>query len=320
MSGAAEVAAAEAVLPRAHAGGVGRGAVARLARRVGRGLVMAPPAAALIVAGMLLRGVVSVPDGAERSSAGPGRPPGELPSAFLPVRPATVPEGTGGYALASADAVQSGQAAAGDFPAYAAVVRVAETGVRAAPDPSAPLQVTLPAHNENGVPQTFLIKEEQSAGDGSLWYRVLLPMRPNGSTGWIPAADVDVAGLRHRLVVHLSALRLDLFEGARLQASFPIGVGTDETPTPGGEYYIKELLQPPDPNTIYGQFVFGLSGFSNVLLDYAGGGGVLGIHGTNEPESVGRRASHGCIRMRNEDVSQLASLLPLGTPVDVVGD
>lgn len=169
--------------------------------------------------------------------------------------------------------------------------------------------------NENGVPQTFLIRGERRVGD-DLWYEVLLPIRPNGSSGWVRASDVAVVGLRYRLEVHLDAFRIDLVDGEQIVESFPIGVGTDQTPTPGGTYYIKELLQPPDPNTIYGPYVFGLSGFSNVLQDWPGGG-VLGLHGNNDPTSIGAKVSHGCVRMRNEDISRLARLLPLGTPVIV---
>ncbi|HSP39652.1 MAG TPA: L,D-transpeptidase [Frankiaceae bacterium] len=171
--------------------------------------------------------------------------------------------------------------------------------------------------NENGAPLTFLIREGQPGTDGRTWYHVLLPIRPNGSIGWVPASDVDVSGSDYQLVVHLRAFRLDLLQDGRLRQSMTIGIGTDQTPTPGGDYYIKELLKPPDPNTIYGDYVFGLSGFSNVLTSWPQGG-VLGIHGTNDPaHSIGLKTSHGCIRLTNQEIDQLARLLPLGTPVEV---
>jgi hypothetical protein len=202
------------------------------------------------------------------------------------------------------------------YPAYAATVRGASIDVRSAPSARAVVVVRLPRTNENGAPQTFLIKGKAADPSGAMWYHVLLPIRPNGSMGWIRASDVDVAGLRYSLVVHLRSFHLDLFDNDRFVASYPIGVGADNTPTPSGSYYIKELIQPPDPNTIYGHYVFGLNGFSNVLLDWPQGG-VLGIHGTNDLGSIGRRVSHGCIRTTNAAIDHLASILPLGTPVRV---
>ena len=203
------------------------------------------------------------------------------------------------------------------YSGYAATVKPASIEVRDAPAPGAPVRVVLPDHNENGAPQTFFIKDEQRDASGEVWYRVLLPIRPNGTTGWVRAADVEVSGLPYRLVVYLAQFRLDVFQGPHLLRSIELGVGTDQTPTPGGEYYIKELLRPPDPNTVYGHYVFGLSGFSNVLVNWPDGG-VLGIHGTNDPaHAIARKVSHGCLRMRNEDIEYLAGLLPLGTPVEV---
>jgi hypothetical protein len=203
------------------------------------------------------------------------------------------------------------------FEHYAATVRVPRIIVRDLPDPSAPARVELGDHNENGVPQVFLVKGEQQAADGTTWYRVALPIRPNGTTGWVAASDVDVTGIDYRLIIHLSAFHMDLLEKNQLRQTIPIGIGTDQTPTPGGEYYIKELLKPPNPNTVYGDYVFGLSGFSNVLTSWPQGG-VLGIHGTNDPaHSIGRKISHGCIRTSNGDIDFLANILPLGTPIEV---
>ncbi|HYX44554.1 MAG TPA: L,D-transpeptidase, partial [Acidimicrobiales bacterium] len=102
-----------------------------------------------------------------------------------------------------------------------------------------------------------------------------------------------------------------------------IGVGTANTPTPGGLYFTKELIQIEDaagnlyPNGPYGPYAYGLSGFSDVLDSFGGGDGALGLHGTNDPSSLGRDVSHGCIRMSNEGITALAGVLPLGVPVEV---
>ena len=97
--------------------------------------------------------------------------------------------------------------------------------------------------------------------------------------------------------------------------STTIAVGTGDTPTPFGEFYLAELLQPPNPNGSYGPYAFGLSGFSEVLDSFNGGDGVVGIHGTNDPSALGTTVSHGCIRVANDVISDMATTVPLGTPV-----
>jgi lipoprotein-anchoring transpeptidase ErfK/SrfK len=166
--------------------------------------------------------------------------------------------------------------------------------------------------NENGAPLVFLVEEEQGE-----WLKVLLPIRPNGSTGYIRTADVTLADNPYRVDIKLAEHRLTVTKGEEVIADEPIGVGTASTPTPGGTYYLKELLQPRDPTGPYGPFAYGLSGFSNELESFNGGEGVIGIHGTNEPELIGTDVSHGCIRMANEAITALAAELPLGTPVHI---
>jgi lipoprotein-anchoring transpeptidase ErfK/SrfK len=165
----------------------------------------------------------------------------------------------------------------------------------------------------------MLVKRSPLDSDGREWYDVLLPIRPDGASGWIHADDVQLVGVRYSLVVHLRSLRLDLYENGVHRNVIRIGVGKQNTPTPTGQYYIKELIKPPTPNTIYGDYVFGLNGFSNVLTNWPDGG-VIGIHGTNDPSSIGRHVSHGCIRMSNRDIDALVRILPLGTPVRILDD
>lgn len=171
---------------------------------------------------------------------------------------------------------------------------------------------TLDNPNENGAPLVFLVEEQQGE-----WLKVLLPIRPNGSTGYVRAADVTLSQNPYSIQVKLAEHRLVVTKGEEVIADEAIGVGTASTPTPGGKYYLKELLQPPDPNGAYGPYAYGLSGFSNELESFNGGEGVIGIHGTNEPELIGTDVSHGCIRMSNEAITTLAGQLPLGTPVHI---
>ncbi len=150
-------------------------------------------------------------------------------------------------------------------------------------------------------------------GRGGLWYRVLLPMRPNGTKGYIRARDLRVFSTDYRIVVSQRRMTLKLFRGCRLVHTYPIGLGRENTPTPVGRFYVDSLLKPP-AGSAYGRWAYGLSAYSEVITDWTGGG-IVGIHGTDDPSSIGRRVSHGCIRMRNADIVRLARILPLGTPV-----
>lgn len=201
--------------------------------------------------------------------------------------------------------------AAARYPAYAATVTGASIAVHDRPDgrQTAAMDNPLPS----GAPLTFLLAEDH--GD---WLLVLLPVRPNGSTGWVRAAEVVVESLAYRLDVRTGAHALDLYEHDRLVRTYPVGIGRRDTPTPGGTFYLKELLQPPNPAGRYGPYAYGLSGHSTTLETFAGADAVIGLHGTDDPASIGKDVSSGCIRLRNDDISELAGVLPLGTPVRIL--
>ena len=147
---------------------------------------------------------------------------------------------------------------------------------------------------------------------------VELPVRPNGSRGWIDKTKMKLGSHDFKLIVELSSHKLIAMKGTAEVLNVPIGVGKGQTPTPNGTYYITELLQPPNPDSIYGTYAYGLSGFSEVLNSFGGGDGQVGIHGTNDPSSIGKDVSHGCIRLNNADIEKLVKMLPLGTPVEVL--
>ena len=150
------------------------------------------------------------------------------------------------------------------------------------------------------------------------WHEVLLPVRPNGSLGWVRGNSVDLATHNYRIRVDLADFRLRVLERNVVIFDTVAGVASNNSPTPGGRYYLTELLAPTAPDTVYGSFAYGLSGFSETFETFNGGPGQLGIHGTNSPETLGSAVSAGCIRLHNDDVARLVTYLPLGVPVDVV--
>lgn len=174
---------------------------------------------------------------------------------------------------------------------------------------------TITQSDDPPRPLVFLVLEEKPP----LWLRVSLPVRPNGSTGWIKATDVKLTEHDYRIDIRLGAHRITVTRGSTVLIDAPIGVGRAQTPTPGGSYYTKELLKPPNPNGVYGPYAYGLSGFSNKLTSFEGGEGVIGIHGTNDPSGLGKDVSHGCIRVSNADIIRMVEeiKLPLGVPVTI---
>ena len=149
------------------------------------------------------------------------------------------------------------------------------------------------------------------------WVRVAIPLRPNGTVGWVRRSDVLLLENSYRVVIELSTNRLSVFEGSKKLIETAIASGTGGTPTPTGLFFLKELV-PQSSGGSLGPYAFGLSGYSDVLTTFNGGEGVIGIHGTNAPGKLGSSVSHGCVRVDNVNISTMAKNLPLGTPVEIV--
>jgi lipoprotein-anchoring transpeptidase ErfK/SrfK len=149
------------------------------------------------------------------------------------------------------------------------------------------------------------------------WYRVALPIRPNGARGYVSARSVELSRVRTRIVVDLSARRLTLYRKGRPVLRALAGVGAPGTPTPTGNFYVDQRLIPADPSGPWGPGAIGISAHSTVLQYAWIQGAPIAIHGTNEPGSVGRAVSHGCIRLDNEVLSRLFARTPAGTPVTI---
>ncbi|MFA9432176.1 L,D-transpeptidase [Egicoccus sp. AB-alg2] len=154
-------------------------------------------------------------------------------------------------------------------------------------------------------------------GQRGEWLEVLLPVRPNGTTGWIRADAVEVTSVDLAVVVDLATRELRVLDAGEEVLTTPVAIGDAQHPTPPGTFFVTDKLDTGDPDGPYGPFALGLSARSDVLTEFAGGDGQVGIHGTDAPSSIGRAASHGCIRVPNDVIAELAHLLPLGTPVTV---
>ena len=195
--------------------------------------------------------------------------------------------------------------------AIVATAATAQVPVFRSPEASAPF-LNLANPTASGAPLVFLVKQRRPG-----WEQVYLPIRPDESTGWISDRHLRLALDPYSLNVRLRHHDLILRKHGRTIAHFTAAVGRSALPTPTGRFYIVELLKQPDPQGPYGPYAFGLSAYSHVLYRFGGGPGQIGIHGTNETTSIGRSASHGCIRIPNSAITRLANQLPLGTPVTI---
>lgn len=162
------------------------------------------------------------------------------------------------------------------------------------------------------VTQVFLVKQQVAD-----WFEVYLPIRPNGTTGWIREQDVNITQTPYRIVVELGKHQITVYDAGDVFLQEAVAIGQPSTPTPPGTYYLRVLLQAPDPNTVYGPYAYPLSGHSDVLTSFNGGDGELGIHGNDDESVLGQSVTAGCVRMKNASITQLVPLLPLGTPVEI---
>jgi lipoprotein-anchoring transpeptidase ErfK/SrfK len=163
------------------------------------------------------------------------------------------------------------------------------------------------------VEQVFLVEDRRTDG----WVRVLLPVRPNGSSGWVRASNVAIHAVTYSVKVEKRAHQITVLDRGAVLYRGPVAVGKPTTPTPTGRYYVRVLIQAPNPHTVYGPYAYGLSSHSDALSNFDGGDAEIGLHGNDDALALGHDVTHGCIRMDNAEIATLAALLPLGTPVDI---
>jgi hypothetical protein len=196
---------------------------------------------------------------------------------------------------------------------FAPVIR--RVAARSAPAANASPVTSLELETPEGTTNIVLVVGARFRPEG-LWVRVRLPVLPNDLLGWVPRRALGGYRFVHtHLVVDRAQLTATLLYDRRKIFAAQVGVGEPESPTPGGEFYVRDRLS-GFGNPFYGPVAFGTSARSAVLTDWPGGG-FVGIHGTNEPGLIPGRISHGCIRMRNADILRLSRLMPVGTPVTI---
>jgi lipoprotein-anchoring transpeptidase ErfK/SrfK len=185
--------------------------------------------------------------------------------------------------------------------------------------------VTIHAKPDTGakrVGTTHLLTEDERAEvylviatKGDDWVRIRVPGRPNGRTGWVRRTALGpINRVSTRIVVDRRSATLTLTDGGKTRLRVRVGVGKPSTPTPSGHFWVREKLRFTHAPA-YGRHALGTAAYAK-LSDWPGGG-VVGIHGTNEPNLIPGRPSHGCVRVRNADMARLYKLTPVGTPIEI---
>jgi lipoprotein-anchoring transpeptidase ErfK/SrfK len=188
------------------------------------------------------------------------------------------------------------------------------------PDVSSPRMTILAARRPiTGALTTLPVIARSIGADGARWLLVMLPGRPNGSTGWITEQGTRPLVTAWDIVVYLGARRVNAYSNGHLVRSFRAVVGKAATPTPTGQFFVEEALtmSAREPG---GPFALALSARSNALQEFEGGPGQIAIHGVeNLGGTLGTAASHGCIRLGTAAIEWLAARIAAGTPVSIEG-
>ena len=197
---------------------------------------------------------------------------------------------------------------------WAVVMRPAV--VRAKPGLASRVITKLPTGTTDGTQNDVLVLSRIDISPHQSWYRVRLPILPNNTTGYVQKRDLSpLFTVNTHLYINLGSLTATLKRSGKTVFRTRVGVGKSYWPTPRGEFYIRDKLTNFN-NPFYGPIAFGVSARSAVLTDWPGGG-YVGIHGTNQPQLIPGRISHGCIRLRNAAIVALSRLMHVGTPVSI---
>jgi lipoprotein-anchoring transpeptidase ErfK/SrfK len=189
---------------------------------------------------------------------------------------------------------------------------------RTQPKATARAVTKLTKRTSEGTDDLVLVLARTTDADDRVWLKVRLPVRPNNTTAWVPEAALgELQPVNTWLRINTRTFRVTLVKAGKTVFSARIGVGKPQWPTPRGQFYIRAKLSGyGSAGSVYGPLAFITSATSPTLTDWPGGG-IVGVHGTNEPGLIPGRISHGCIRLHNADILKLAKLMPVGTPLTI---
>jgi hypothetical protein len=199
----------------------------------------------------------------------------------------------------------------------AGTINVPMLRVHVTPDAGSAVMATLSEFRPQDYRPRYVlaVSAKKSRTGKNAWYRITVPGRPNGRTGWVEANRVSIHRIPWQVVVFRGSRMFQLWKGTQLVYEREVAVGAPGMETPLGLYYVTVRFRPVT-EPFLGAFAFETSAYSK-LSDWPGGG-VVGIHGWNDPSVLGRAVSHGCIRISNESAVFLRDRIPVGTPIRIV--
>ncbi len=176
--------------------------------------------------------------------------------------------------------------------------------------PGGPVVVRVGARTEFGSPETFAVVKHRGA-----WLGVVSTNRPNGRLAWVPAGSVTLGETRISLTLDLSKRTLFLERDGQIVRRMKVGIGRPGSPTPTGRFAVTDKLGGRAYGLYYGCCIIALSAHQTRVPAGWPGGDRIAIHGTNEPSTIGARASAGCAHASEADLRVLMRRVPLGAPV-----
>ena len=228
------------------------------------------------------------------------------------------------YRQAATPVVASPAVLAIPLPILPTSVPIVETQIAVMPDTLATIDVwptpaangdllaTFARYDEFDQPRVFRILGEEGE-----FFHVQVPMRQNGSTGFIRKSDVDVTVTDQRILIDLSERAVIVWDGDEVVLDTIGTVGRERTPTPTGSYYVRNAFE-WYADSIYGPYVIPLSAYSESIDQINGGDAVVAIHGTQRADLMGSAASLGCVRLSNDALRELAAIVEPGAPVEII--
>lgn len=191
--------------------------------------------------------------------------------------------------------------------------------------PSSILRLMAP----DGQPEVYVVRSIWNSPDGNEWARIRIPNQPKPTEGWVDREALGSFGVSHNAIrINRQLRRLTAYKNGRPVLRAPIGIGKPETPTPAGSFWVRnrynvdqkgsfKLFGRTIPNTVFGKKMITTSTSSSYIKNWPGGG-LIGIHGTNQPELIPGRVSHGCVRLKDKDIGRVYKLVSTGTPIEIV--
>lgn len=175
----------------------------------------------------------------------------------------------------------------------------------------------LPAQNPTvfGNPLVYRV----IAGEpGDSWAQIYVPARPNGTTAWVSTSQFSWGSSNRMIQINVGNNTVTVFEGSNVLLTTGAVTGKSSTRTPIASGWVEEVIDGGRLGSAYGPVALSLGLFSNDLNSFGGSVPKIALHGTNNPGLIGQYASNGCIRVRNEIISQIRSLVPAGSRVEIV--